>query len=79
MGRGCSDSPKIAGFLSGDIYHQRVGGCAMVLEDALAYALVVGIVLTIVLTSISNYRRRRADRDFAAYEASHLEGSHLEE
>jgi hypothetical protein len=45
----------------------------MVLEDAFAYALVVGIVLTIILTSISNYRRRRADREHAAYEASHLE------
>jgi len=51
----------------------------MVLEDALAYALVVGIILTIILTSISNYRRRRADRDYAAYEASHLDASHLEE
>jgi hypothetical protein len=51
----------------------------MLLEDALAYALVVGIVLTIVLTSISNYRQRRADREYAAYEASQFDASHLEE
>ena len=35
----------------------------MQLEDALGYALVVGIVLTILVVSFSNYRRHRSDPD----------------
>jgi hypothetical protein len=46
----------------------------MLLEDALAYALVVGIVLIIFFSSVSTYRRHRADREHAAtYESPQLE------
>jgi hypothetical protein len=48
----------------------------MQLEDALAYALVVGIVLMIIISSVSNYRRHRAERQHAAaaaYDATPIE------
>jgi hypothetical protein len=44
----------------------------MQLEDAFGYLLVVGIVLTIVLMSISNYRRRKHDADIHFSELTDL-------